>query len=323
MSDKVIVMEIKDNYAICMKEGGEVIRIKKKPNLSVGDKIYVLPEDIYKEEKANGFVPLPLIKNNSKRIKINPNTVRRVASMVAVFILCFSFLMLPQFTRTAYAMASFDGEKNVQMELDRNNRILDIESVDNSISKDELKKFKGKNINQLDSEFNELLGSGKILIGYAPEKDNWNQEDFIKYINDLFGSENVVFLTGNVDDIDASGDNDISIGKYIAGKMYLDDELDDVLEELDYQELVKMLREDPTWLEIPDFKEAIEDRHEDLFDDEDDDKDDIDDKDDDRLDKDDKSDDKIDKDDNDDIDDKDDDDNRDDDNDVDDDKDDD
>lgn len=292
MNDKVIVMEIKDNYAIGIKEGGEIVRIKKKPNLSVGDKIYVLPEDLYKEDKVKGVVPLPLINNKSKRIKMNPNIVRRVASLVAVFILCFSFLMLPQFTRTAYAMASFDGEKSVQMQLDRNNRILTVESVDNSVSKDELKKYKGKNINQLDSEFNKLLGEGTILIGYAPEKDDWNKEDFLKYVNYVFGSENVVLLLGDVNDIDASDDNDISIGRYIAGKMYLNDDLEDVLEELEYKELVQMLRDDPTWMEIPEFKEVIEDRTEDLFDDDDkddnedhDDKDDVDDNDNDSDDK--------------------------------------
>lgn len=275
MNDKVIVMEIKDNYVLAMKEGGEIVRIKKKPNLSVGDKIYILPEDLYKEEKISGVVPFPLINNSSKRRKINQNTMRRVASMVAVFILCFSFLMLPQFTRTAYAMASFDGENSVQMELDRNNRILDIESVNQSVSKDELKKYKGKNINQLDGEFNKLLGNGTILIGYAPQKDNWNKEDFIKYVNGLFGDENIVFLIGNTDDIDASDKNDISIGRYIAGKMYLSDELEDALEELEYKELVKMLRDDPTWMDVPEFKEEIEDRTEDLFDkDLDDDKDD-------------------------------------------------
>ncbi len=266
MNDKVIVMEIKENYVLAMKEGGEIVRIKKKPNLSVGDKIYILPEDLYKEEKTSGVIPFPLVNNNSKKHKINQNTMRRVASMVAVFILCFSFLMLPQFTRTAYAMASFDGENSVQMELDRNNRILDIESVDESVSKDDLKKYKGKNINQLDSEFNKLLGNGTVLIGYAPEKDNWNKEDFIKYVNGLFGDENIVFLIGNTDDIDASDKNDITIGRYIAGKMYLSDELEDALEELEYKELVKMLRDDPTWMDVPEFKEVIEDRTEDLFD---------------------------------------------------------
>lgn len=270
MSDKVIVLEIKDNYAIAIKEGGEIVRINKKPNLSVGDKVYILPEDLYKEEKVNGVAPMPFVSNKSKRVKINQNVLRRAASIVAVFILCFSFLMLPQFTKTAYAMASFDGENSVQMELDKNNRILTVESLNNTVSKDELKKYKGKNIKELDSEFNSLLGNGTILIGYAPEKDNWNEEEFVNNINALFGSDNVVYLLGSIDDIDASDDNDITIGRYIAGKMYLNDELEDILEELEYKELVQMLKDDPTWMEVPEFKDEIEDRAEDLFDDDED-----------------------------------------------------
>lgn len=274
MSDKVIVLEIKDNYAIAIKEGGEIVRINKKPNLSVGDKVYILPEDLYKEEKVNGVAPMPFVSNKSKRVKINQNVLRRAASIVAVFILCFSFLMLPQFTKTAYAMASFDGENSVQMELDKNNRILTVESLNNTVSKDELKKYKGKNIKELDSEFNSLLGNGTILIGYAPEKDNWNEEEFVNNVNALFGSDNVVYLLGSIDDIDASDDNDITIGRYIAGKMYLNDELEDILEELEYKELVQMLKDDPTWMEVPEFKDEIEDRAEDLFDDDDEDEDD-------------------------------------------------
>lgn len=270
MSDKVIVLEIKDNYAIAIKEGGEIVRINKKPNLSVGDKVYILPEDLYKEEKVNGVAPMPFVSNKSKRVKINQNVLRRAASIVAVFILCFSFLMLPQFTKTAYAMASFDGENSVQMELDKNNRILTVESLNNTVSKDELKKYKGKNIKELDSEFNSLLGNGTILIGYAPEKDNWNEEEFVNNVNALFGSENVVYLLGSIDDIDASDDNDITIGRYIAGKKYLNDELEDILEELEYKELVQMLKDDPTWMEVPEFKDEIEDRAEDLFDDDED-----------------------------------------------------
>lgn len=271
MSDKVIVIEVKENYAIAMKEGGEIVRIKKKPNLSVGDKIYILTEDLYKEEKMNGAKPV-LFAN--KRIKMNKNAFRRAASIVAVFILCFSFLMLPQFAKPAYAMASFDGEKSVQMELDKNNKILKVESLNNTVSKNELKKYKGKNINELDSEFNNLLGSGTILIGYAPEKDDWNKDEFVKNVNELFGTENVIYLLGNIDDIDASDDNDITIGRYIAGKMYLNDDLEDALEELEYKELIEMLKEDPTWMEVPEFKDEIEDRREDLFDEDDDDKDD-------------------------------------------------
>ncbi len=267
MSDKVIVIEVKENYAIAMKEGGELVRIKKKGNVAVGDKVYILPDDLYKEEKVSGVTVAPIA---NKKVKMNKNIFRRVASIVAVFILCFSFLMLPQFAKPAYAMASFDGEKSVQMELDKNNKILKVESLNNTVPKNELKKYKGKNINELDSEFNNLLGSGTILIGYAPEKEDWDKDEFVKKVNELFGTENVIYLLGNIDDIDASDDNDITIGRYIAGKMYLNDDLEDALEELEYKELVEMLKEDPTWMEVPEFRDEIEDRREDLFDDDDD-----------------------------------------------------
>lgn len=41
MIKKVIVLELKDDYALAMEEGGSIIRIKKKDGLSVGDKIWL------------------------------------------------------------------------------------------------------------------------------------------------------------------------------------------------------------------------------------------------------------------------------------------
>lgn len=47
MYNQAIVLEIIKEYAIVIDEGGKVHRIKKKKNMSVGDKIYYLEEDRY------------------------------------------------------------------------------------------------------------------------------------------------------------------------------------------------------------------------------------------------------------------------------------
>ena len=44
---KGIVMEIKDDYVIVMKEDGTLVRIQKKDNLKVGKSIFFFEEDIY------------------------------------------------------------------------------------------------------------------------------------------------------------------------------------------------------------------------------------------------------------------------------------
>ncbi len=53
MYHKGIVMEIKDKYCLIMNEDGDIIRIHKKGNMHVGDQIYYLLEDVYKEQEEN------------------------------------------------------------------------------------------------------------------------------------------------------------------------------------------------------------------------------------------------------------------------------
>ena len=54
-SNKVIIMEIKDDYAIAMTPEFEFIKIKKKKSMQEGQKIYIVDEDIcYSNEKEIG-----------------------------------------------------------------------------------------------------------------------------------------------------------------------------------------------------------------------------------------------------------------------------
>ena len=46
-SNKVIIMEVKDDYAIVMTSDFEFIKIKKKKSMKEGKKIYIVDEDIY------------------------------------------------------------------------------------------------------------------------------------------------------------------------------------------------------------------------------------------------------------------------------------
>lgn len=149
MYKKAIVMEIKAAYAIAMEEGGSIIRIKKKDGLSVGDSIYVLPEDLYQGQDAcsdsslhrfqRKLVPFPGIKKSS---------LVKIASIAAMLILCIT-LAVPQLTVTTYAQASFDGAGSIQLSLDRNLQIIKATSSDQSVSDSVLKALHGKHINEV------------------------------------------------------------------------------------------------------------------------------------------------------------------------------
>ncbi|MBM6860972.1 anti-sigma factor domain-containing protein, partial [Clostridium saudiense] len=54
---KGIVMEIKDDYVIIMKEDGTLVRIKNKDGLKVGKSIFFFEEDIYIKKDTAKVIP--------------------------------------------------------------------------------------------------------------------------------------------------------------------------------------------------------------------------------------------------------------------------
>lgn len=70
MYHKVIVMEIKEKYALVMTKDGGVLRVMRKDGMKVGDRIYILEEDILKEDfvKERFLKEDPLKKTRQKKI---------------------------------------------------------------------------------------------------------------------------------------------------------------------------------------------------------------------------------------------------------------
>ena len=168
MYKKAIVIELKDCYALAMEEGGGIIRIKKKPGLSVGDSIYVLPEDLYQKETKASVVSFGAAGASQKRknsSNIHTGLWMKVASAAAVVLLCIG-IMAPQMRVKAYALTSFDGDISIQLELDDQYRIIRIFSPDKG-AEEKLKALRGKHIREAGEELKALCGDGQILAGYA------------------------------------------------------------------------------------------------------------------------------------------------------------
>ena len=88
-SNKVIIMEVKDDYAIVMTSDFEFIKIKKKKSMTEGQKIYIVDEDICQGgektslsnkntsppqvfENSNNFLSAPLnIENSGVCLSLN------------------------------------------------------------------------------------------------------------------------------------------------------------------------------------------------------------------------------------------------------------
>ena len=274
---KVIVLEIKEKYALAMKQGGEVIRIKLKSDMHEGDKIYVVDDDLF-EEEFNVIAFTPKKKNK----KIISSFISVAAAFVLVFTM-FTYINVP----SAYAVVSLSGEKEIQLELDRNHNVLSCKVNGNQISKEESESIKGKNLNDLQKELSGILGEGPVLIGYASndgQDDDWAEQTLRK----MFSENIILYLNGEKKDISEAEMNDLFLGLYLSGKIMEDEhieEIDDILEDyfdhiesgeddderdvshledMDLEQIIEEINKNPEYKKNDEVIEILADKVEDL-----------------------------------------------------------
>ncbi len=294
MVEKVIILELKEDFALAMQEGGGVVRIRLKDGMAVGNTVYILPEDIYYEKK-NGKV-LPFVTADKTKESRRTERFRRLAAMAAVIALLCTVL-LPHFTEQAYAVASFEGQNGVQLRLDENNRVIDVISVDGNLTAEELAWTKGRDVADLGDEFVQILGGGPFLVAYASQNASADARQVEQELRHLFARQDLVYFAGSWEDFsdaEASGlmrylmsllmtAEDAEQLEQIYEKyqdMYEDvlDALEDEaenrpgrvppggkkLEDMSFDELMALVKQDSTWMDDLGFQVALWDRVDDL-----------------------------------------------------------
>lgn len=278
--EKVIVMELHREWDLVMRPGGEILRIHKKEGLHVGDVIYILPEDILEAATDNKILFFPTGQKPAADPQEPPKTkkksshqhkilLRQLASVAAIFAICFSVLLFSNHLPVqVYAVASFDAAQGLQVELDQNLRILSVTSVDGSIPESMLAALKGRQLQDVESELRYLIGNGPCLLGYAPQSGEADPLMELQ-LRALLSDRGTLLLTGTAEDIPAAKESNLSLGQYIAGQqMHRPDQdmLDDWenLSTDELEQMLQMLMKTPHWTEKEDFREAVEDLQEDL-----------------------------------------------------------
>lgn len=236
---RVIILEIKEDYCLALTEEGTVIRIKKKNGLREGDQIYVLDEDFYAAESdAKEQVVLPFTKGR----KIKKSYLQKMTAVAAALMVCLASLMIPQMTAPAYAAISFDGEKSVQVEVDKDGRVVDAVSFDDTMSEGELNGLIGKNIADLQEMAAGLnkTDDDLLVVAYAGLKGT--VEKSLK--DDVLGitkGKDAVYLEGSKDDVKAAKKEGKSLGMYMIEKAASEDRLTDLLDGVPFDHVAKFL----------------------------------------------------------------------------------
>ncbi|WP_040214014.1 anti-sigma factor domain-containing protein [Clostridium polynesiense] len=168
---KVIVMETKSKYCLGITDDGSVVKVKKKKGLAIGDKIYVLEEDLY-EKKTK-----PLLFFNST-YKLN------ALALVLVMIIGISgWLYFPR--HKVYATISLDSQGKIQVELDKNKKIVSVHLNNNDISPKELEDLQGKELNDAIRKLVALIAPEnhtKISAAIALPKEDENYRSYIEAV---------------------------------------------------------------------------------------------------------------------------------------------
>lgn len=265
MYHKVIVMEIKETYALVMAEDGQILRVVYKDGMKVGDCIYILEEDIlkkdsFKEENHASIIPFAERKKTGNQYKTLWKKMVAVAAAFALFVTSFAVLSKPE---KAYAMVSVDGEKAVEVVLNQKNRVKEADSKNDSLTREEKKKIKGEKVETIKNYFSQDLSDKEtIIVGYAFLEDESEEERAAlqRRLEKTFGTEHLLYLAGDKEDVENAKKAGKSLGIYLAEQILTGEDFNKVVNEVTEEEILELLEKNPSFIENPALKKSIQEK---------------------------------------------------------------
>ena len=213
--NKGLIMEMKKDYAIILNDDGSMEKILIKPQMSVGQKIFYFEEDIIKTSTSSNFKYNLFMKS--------------FGTIAALFLIVFTFFYNFNFNK-AYAVVSLDINPSIQIEVDNNQKIINVKGMNDDGKNIDFTGVKGSNINDGIKTIKEILVEKEylktnkdVLVGFAFVK-NGNEISYEDSIKDAvlsnFDTENVTYLKAeNKSDVAEAKEQGISLGRYEASKV--------------------------------------------------------------------------------------------------------
>ena len=265
MYHKVIVMEIKETYALVMAEDGQILRVVYKDGIKVGECIYILEEDIlkkdsFKEENHASIIPFVERKKTGNQHKTLWKKMVAVAAAFALFVTSFAVLSKPE---KAYAMVSVDGEKAVEVVLNQKNRVKEADSKNDSLTGEEKKEIKGEKVETIKNYFSQdLSGKETIIVGYAFLENESEEERAAlqRRLEKAFGTEHLLYLAGDKEDVENAKKAGKSLGIYLAEQILTGDNYNKVVNEATEEEILELMEKNLSFMDNPALKKTIQEK---------------------------------------------------------------
>lgn len=234
MYKKGVILEIKENYSIVITDDSSIVRIKNKENMILGDRILFFEDDLY-------------IKESTSKIKYFAPLI----AIAAIFLIIF---MNPLFKSKAspYSLVSLDINPSVHLELDANKNILSAKGVNKDGADLNLKKLQGLPLETGIIKIKELLEADgislkthKALVGFSflSTSDNPAYEEAIKNIlSSALSETKILYLKGTIKDLENAEAIGISLGRYKAEINIDEDDIEDKIENMTVEDILKLLK---------------------------------------------------------------------------------
>lgn len=260
MLHKGIIVEIKNKYSIVMTSESTILRIQNKDNMKVGQQIYFTNDDLY-------------VVNKSKVTFLK--TFSPILAVAAVFMFLF---ITPTFKNTVepYSLVSFDLNPSIQIELDENKKIIKASGMNDDGTKMNLKPLLGTPLNEGTLKLKEILENNgyilendSILLGFTFLGTNENsayEEDIKTIFANNFTETKILYLKGSKETLKQANSQGISLGRYEAELNIDDDLIEEKIEAMSVEEIIRLLNGTTGVLLNEDVLEDLEDELEDRLD---------------------------------------------------------
>lgn len=208
--NKGMIMEIKKSYAITLNDNGIMEKIKFKPNMAVGQKIFYFEDDV--------------VTATASKVHRHNSFIKTFGSIAALFLLVFTFFntMKPE---QAYAVVSLDINPSIQIEADSKQRIIKVYGMNDDgnnidfsdvkdISLDEgMQKIKEKLVEKNYLEANKEV----LVVAFIKNGDNSGYEESLQAtIRATFNTEDITYVKADKNEVDEAKKESISLGRYKA-----------------------------------------------------------------------------------------------------------
>ena len=196
-----LIIEINDDYISVMTKGMEMKKIKYKEGCNIGEEIYFHRDDY-------------IVKN---KIYWKP-----IAAAAMLFLALSVGGVGYAMQNMVYSVVSVDINPSVQMELNRNDKVIGLEALNDDAEKVITEEMIGQNVEDVlrqlvanSSDLGYLVDEGVLLISTVEKRnDNDDIDEFLLKLieTDDFKDFNVVLTESTVEELDEADEQNVSVG---------------------------------------------------------------------------------------------------------------